>query len=472
MKFVSFKAEMRGFLFLLFSLSLLSFGCSRSGHSDHVDVDDHQARKILDSDQVVCDSNCPGYVGAFYFYRKTSDTGGNIRLCSATLVAKNQILTNKHCIEDLITEGEACDDRRVIEIKFPKTGDLPFESVKCKKILKTSKDYFIGDKKNGTRRRVVPDWAIIEVDSEWAAKTARQPVQVAAGESVEGAPVDLFPTYFDLSYDPPLGVIKPVHCTQTFTEQNMFADDSESPLFEMKNCDLELVHGNSGTGAFEPGSNRLIGLIATGSTDKKTVTGTAALCIPGFDSNAADCVFPEDQQTTDVMKAYYYFVNYLGGVIEARSQDDVNFPSDVIRWVPRALSAEDLAHFTVEFASPWNEQLAAFKNRPRWQKKLQLEILGVIFGRAPVCAVSKNDSDVTISLGTLRSWDFLASYTFTESANADGTISTNINMPGNTISTARTQFQQKMSADVASFTAQGALPAAVTSIKFTLPACH
>lgn len=316
-----------------------------------------EARKVLESERVKCDGDCPDSVASFFLYHTKVETAAGtshiINHCSATLIAPDQVLTNFHCIEGLVAEGDVLDPKKddvYIEIKFPKTSNFEFESIKGVKILKASKNYV---------RFIAPDWAIIKLEKA----TKRKPVALSSESVANNIPVQLFPVYFDLTTKPSSGVIKQVKCMQSFESfGDIFAVDKESPLFVIDQCSAQLVHGNSGTGVFNEGRSKLIGVmsgnaIQGNAAQSNAVRGTLAHCLPH--ANAEECFYSDEAQYVEVYKQFSVLYSFIRDLetIEPPYDDYVGFHFD-------RSSFSELPKLV--FNSPWSEDLA-FLNKPESQ---------------------------------------------------------------------------------------------------------
>lgn len=469
-------------LVLFFSMFLLLAGCSGGGKSSsgHLQFDtEEEARKVLTGDQVVCQGDCPEHVGAFYLYYNPRDNGAShdVKLCSATLIAKNKILTNKHCIEGLLKEGDLCDQKAFIKIKFPKTGKFAFESYNCKKILQASKDYFI-PKHPGKHRRNVPDWAIVELDVTATSATQRQPIRLASGQVKDRSKVDLYPVYFDTSFLQAKGTIKPAQCTLAYNKENRFAMDNDSPLFEMKKCNPALVHGNSGSGVFLHKQTRLVGVMSAGDAINKSSTGTRAHCIPGFATTSDECTFSEDKQLVDVINARFYLTSPFEDMLGEFSKFHATVDSGSIQFEDQPIDAKALQAMKIQYHSPWSDYLIYLDDQgfTKLKLKFELALAGMIFPRAPRCAMATDQNQQALVLATLADWNFLDSLKWEETpkptSDGDYSVETNVNIPENSLKSVEILFTRTVLSQGVKFEATSGLPESVKSIKIQLPACQ
>jgi hypothetical protein len=434
--------------------------------------DEQQAKRILSGDQVFCEGECPDSVASFFLYHHPRIEEGRTRhsvvQCSATLIAKDKILTNYHCIENLLKEGDVLDpnDESIsIEIKFPKTKNAAFLSVKAKKILKTSKDF---------RRRLAPDWAIVQLAAN---VRNREPVQPAKPGSADGAAVNLFPVYFDNSYEPVAAVIKQVKCEQSFDNPvDIFSTDSQSPLFRVINCDHEIVSGNSGTGVFLAAEGGLLGVMATSGGQAQSASGTSAHCLPDLVSGSEGCYYSDDSNYTEISKQ----LSFLNGFIRDRdlsSQDWSLFPG--FHWKEDSqedVTGEDLAsNPKLEFNAPWSDYLAYLDNSA--DQKLKQRFMAVfaqaLFPKNPSC-IEKDytTQELLLPAMNMEIWD-LRPFEWKEEPVGDDGRSGRITYtpaPGNS-SVMPVKVSAKKDGKYFIFESAGELPQPLKNFSWRLPIC-
>jgi hypothetical protein len=211
-------------------------------------VDKEDAQKAFESSTVNCSTeDCPGFVGGLYAY--TSDfMSYEISSCSATLISKNRILTNRHCIpDDLKFKGARCNQR--IKIYFPKTQDYQEKRHECDQIeYITSYD-----------STMAPDWAVIrfkEASDRPAAKLNRDGIE-------DNTLVTIYKINFDLSLDKASrGEVNKSNCIAN--SNYVYSINSigpQSALMSVSDCNNEIIRGNSGTGILNE-KNELIGVLS------------------------------------------------------------------------------------------------------------------------------------------------------------------------------------------------------------------
>jgi hypothetical protein len=382
--------------------------------------DSSQAQKILDGDQVVCEGDCSESVAAFYMHFQKKSPQGQplhaVKLCSATLISENKILTNKHCIDEVLKAGDICDEKIFIDIKFPKTKEKPFASYKCKKVLRTSNEFLFQDPKNKKMKKSTsaPDWAVIELTTT---VTNRKPVHIeTSGVEQDQLPVTLYPVYFDKTFTPTKGVIKEVRCERVFNDggSQIFANDSDSPLFQIKNCSIPLVHGNSGTGVFYSGTEGqfLLGVMA--SAESISGTGTVAHCVPDFNAVNAQCIFPDEQEFTEVMKKVAIFKGLYKDTKNA-------YPLSADIW--QAATGARLSDFEqskmiqkidIQFNDPWGEPMGYFINKgsSKLAARYEKSLLQLLFPRLPECVDREGSVDLLVF--DMPSWNKISEYKWYE----------------------------------------------------------
>ncbi|MCB9073610.1 MAG: trypsin-like serine protease [Bdellovibrionaceae bacterium] len=437
-----------------------------------------QAMKVLKGDQVICEGgDCPESVAAFYMHYSESNNRHRIQLCSATLLTANTILTNKHCIDPVLKEGDLCGSKVSIEVKFPQTKNKAYASYSCHKILKTSQDYFFVDKSTHKKekRRSVPDWAIIELDRE---VEGRVPVQTEALVTEENPlPVSLYPVYFDKSFSPPKGVIKAVQCQRRFSDNSadIFSNDHESPLFSIEQCSSPLVQGNSGTGVFYGGGKYLLGVMAT--VGSAHASGTTAHCLPNFNGLEEHCIFPQDQEFIETMKVRAFLKIIYGNIRSA-------YPLTHAIW-------ENVRNVDLDgFVSADQEKRVRFTLDPKWQRfsdylkangsenfarNYRSAFLRVLVPRLPRCIVG-GAKDAEILLLSMPDWDILLNYHWEESLipNTTGEAGTEMksSSPPYQYNLQPVSFSVQTKEGLVTLRAMsGSLPSLMTSLEINVPVC-
>jgi hypothetical protein len=391
---------------------------------DRIGLDDLASVKaVLSGDQIHCEGSCSESVAAFYLYHGGKKNGNtishDIKLCSATLIAKNKILTNKHCIEGVLKAGDVCDETVFADIKFPKTKDKPFASYKCKKVESASDDYFLIDSQTNEqkKKRRVPDWAVIELTEN---VKDRKPVTVGLSVDADPLPVTLYPVYFNVNTIPVSGVIKEVQCERVYnkTGHYIYANDSDSPLFRIEKCSHQLVQGNSGTGVFYKHSTELLGVMAT--ADSINAEGTMAHCLPDFNSPSAQCIFPNDQKFTDVMKTISFLNRLFKNILQKSLGDAVWDKILGIEYFPED-EKQKLAKVKVEFNDHWESsaQYLQGQGSAKLSARYRQALLRLILLRVPKCYSASLSLQKDLLLVDLESWETLSEYQWAEKIQTD-----------------------------------------------------
>jgi hypothetical protein len=355
---------------------------------------------------VVCEGVCAEAVGAFYFYHSKKRVGEQdvqqIKLCSATLIAANKIMTNKHCIQDLLTQGEDCSESKNIEIKFPAISEKPFQVAKCKKILKTSSDVVAeGPAGEASIQRLAPDWAVIELQAD---VKDRRPVSKSRIETRQEQPVSLFPVYFEKSTDggAPLGKIKLVSCVQDFSNQtNIYSwKQGVSPLLSLKDCDHELISGNSGSGIFEPQSGKMLGVLAT-TSDATSADGTQVHCFPDFMTmrESSMCRFDKEGVFEQIHKVASFLKKILQVELEELNRNEWELAADSWIFSGELYRQGDLKSLRIQWKTPWKEHLekASALNDAHLYREIEEDFIKILIASVPLCFQSEKSLD-TVSL--------------------------------------------------------------------------
>ena len=110
--------------------------------------------EALSKSHVVCGEpnlECPNNVAKLVFWQK-DDSGYNMGVCSGTVIDKNHILTNSHCIPTNLKTGSSCDSQ--ILVQFPKTKTSRAENINCISVEQ------VYDYKNKNQ----PDLAVLKIE--------------------------------------------------------------------------------------------------------------------------------------------------------------------------------------------------------------------------------------------------------------------------------------------------------------------
>jgi len=380
-----------------------------------------EALAYLDGADVQCQGFCPEYVGAFYMYSVLIENGitqHQVGMCSITLIGEKTILTNHHCIEKLFKKGDLCDgtknsEKPYIEIKFPATGTHPFEVAKCKKISDTSEVVKFKDPSNGQEytSRHSPDWAIIELQKK---PGQRSPVPVSIEKIGKDAVVDLYPVFFTTQQSPPKGQIRHVQCRRGFSWLGPFFYDEDGPIMLLNNCSVELIPGTSGSGQFF--GSKLIGLHASGEgTDSN---GTAAMCLPGYETPDRPCTFTTDTNYIDILRVYMYLDHYknpkLGQFVDKNPQ---YFDENLFRWGASKLASENLRHIEMHLNPPWSDYFEYLSGigDSRLAAKIKYSLAQSMMARFPECVhAGAVGAEMRVPIINLQTWDLLPLTTWTQ----------------------------------------------------------
>ncbi|MCB0393185.1 MAG: trypsin-like serine protease [Bdellovibrionales bacterium] len=237
---------------LLMASLLTVIGCGVEIFKEETKDDGHStveipAGKTVDQIKVECSdlNNCPSYVGQLVL-KKSSKSAF---LCTATLIAPNQIATNAHCLSDYMTDSEC---RSKIRIVFPKTRENKSEVQSCNRIIGRSFEY----KVEGVQRI---DYAVIELKSS----SKRKPIVQNRDGMSEGyyqiakvMPSESFSVPSRVVVDQCEAVMKSVVVPKYQSHEN--------PIVFFPNC--KLVHGNSGSAIIDS-SGEMRGVVSAGKID-------------------------------------------------------------------------------------------------------------------------------------------------------------------------------------------------------------
>lgn len=474
---------MRYFL-LTFSLLIIA-GCSQSGPSavgaDTVQFSTQKAAlDVIANDQVSCQGDCPDSVGAFYMYfnKKSATLSHEIRLCSVSLISKNRVLTNKHCIQDVLKAGDLCDSKTEIEIKFPQTKTKSFATYKCHRVVSTSDDYFIanGDAKTMTHKVQVPDWAVIELTT---AVADREPVKMAS-EVVDqdNLPVTLFPVFFDKSKSPPTGVIRAVQCSRAYNKGgvHIFSNDSDSPLFRIEKCSETLIQGNSGTGVFYNNSTELLGVMAS-SDNKAAAGGTMAHCVPDFASATSQCLFPSDEEFTAAMKTIS-FLNRMSQHIGKNIEQA--YPWDTLigfQWLDAIEEKTNAVQLKIKEPIVQSQRYLEKKGSVKLARRYLLAVQNLVLPRIPKCFTGSLSNKMNIPLLDMPDWNKINEYQWAEKIitqpnGEEMSIVEDVSVPAVQMRLRPVAFSITQSGEgIVAQALEKDLPVAIQSLRIRIPKC-
>jgi hypothetical protein len=214
---------------VLFSLGLVGCGGGHSSDTDniiHFENSEELDRAIANYG-VKCEGECPTNAGVLL-----ARMGNDLSTCSFSVVAKDVILTNRHCIPDSIAyEGASCGD--TVEAILMKNGRK--DIYKCDKVLSFAKEY----NKAGAEAL---DFAFLKLQRS----TSVNPLPISQTGVQDNETLYALTATPDRWANPYGTILIQKKCQvlmnslleQTFT--NPFA-----PVIGLKDC--EVVHGNSGS---------------------------------------------------------------------------------------------------------------------------------------------------------------------------------------------------------------------------------
>ena len=247
---------------LLLTLSLFGLGaCSDDDNSANIDSltfdEKSEADIAFEQSTVDCENpaDCPGYIAGMVMYSEKqaysflygSYSTYSVGFCSAQLIAPDKVLTNRHCIPDVIAYKNAdCKDN--IAVKFPATSEHGAETVKCTQILDYADEYGNASAQNNP---LVLDWAVIQLERN----VNRPTPDVMKKGFPDKTQFTSYPTYYtqgtgfhkEKSSTIGVGIIKKIECTSMMN--NTIAGHYRhqySPIF-VGHCDNKVIQGNSGS---------------------------------------------------------------------------------------------------------------------------------------------------------------------------------------------------------------------------------
>lgn len=475
---------------LLFILFLTAVSCSSKKSQQGVippgtlEVLDRESAKItLDNAEVICENGvCPESVGAFYMYHSPKKVKNGkehqIKLCSITLISSNRILTNKHCIEDVIKAGESFSEDIFAKIKFPAANGKPFSSYDCKKVISTSEEYPIKDKltQKMKRRRQVPDWAIIELTEH--VKDRAPITTVAKGIDTDNLAVSLYPVYFDLNPKSSRGVLQHVTCTRTFNNGGLyiFSQNGDGPLMKLENCSQNIISGNSGSGVFVNNSSQLLGLIAT--SKDTNAHGTVAQCVGDFSSAESQCIFPDEKEFFDTMKT----MSFMGRLLKSiKNNAQVMSPENDVDGLEYFM-AGDLDQYQKVKSSlkPFWETPSLYLKDSGSDSFAHHYVMGftrAVLPRVPKCFSKDLSGKIQLRLVDFNSWKKIFEYDWEETIETDSegrevSLVREVTVPSIQYGARTVRFDIVQENNEKILRASSDLPDPLHSLEIRIPSCH
>lgn len=214
---------------VLLSLGLVGCGGGNSSDADNIIhfENSEELNRAIANYGVKCDGPCPTNAGVLL-----ARMGNDLSTCSFSVVAKDVILTNRHCIPDSIAyEGAPCG--ATVEAILMRNGEK--DIYKCDKVLSFAKEY----NKAGAEAL---DFAFLKLQRS----TSVRPLPISqTGVQDQDVLYALTATPDKWAYPYGTTLIRK-KCTvlmNSLLEQTFI--NPFSPVIALKDCDI--VHGNSGS---------------------------------------------------------------------------------------------------------------------------------------------------------------------------------------------------------------------------------
>jgi hypothetical protein len=199
-----------------------------------------ELQAALEAFSITCEGPCPESAGVLISIEAEAGKTSLMKTCSFSLVGRDIVLTNRHCLPaSIATAGAACDGK--IQVIFARDGAKEVHG--CSKILSLPAEY-------SPYKIVQRDFAFIQL------KTA--PARTALSIRQEGVTDKEVLTALvatpDHSGTNPASRLQRVSCT---THMNSYIvpdfTNSKSPVITFKNCNI--VSGNSGAPMVDSAGN-------------------------------------------------------------------------------------------------------------------------------------------------------------------------------------------------------------------------
>ena len=324
-----------------------------------------KAEIAFDNSSVDCldPKECPDYTGLLILSYKEveesifgDETFFNVSVCSQQLVAPDMILTNRHCIPELIAnKGEDCSE--YIKFKFPKTENFDKESIGCKRVLDISAPDTNQDGRPPWASDLTTDWAILQLE-----RSSQRPLPEKSLDGIKHAtqftayPIIFSTSYFQMESGEKVpyanSAIKKVNCTTMMDSVfSLFYNHKFSSTF-LAQCDFKLIGGSSGSGVYI--DEKLKGVIsfavsggdidlyvgpASTRVKNKFTGGSNLACIPFFNSSPNSlCAMDDSIQAQNLGQQ----TSWLYGIKPSENQKlemtRITNASEDVKWVRNDMS--------------------------------------------------------------------------------------------------------------------------------------
>lgn len=285
---------MKNFIVISLSLFLLT-ACSSSGDDSrqtYTFSDKETALQVFNSSRISCSGPCHESAGGLTHYSSRGRSSYVVGVCSLTYIGNNQVLTNKHCVDnDLQYAGANCKDR--IKMYFPAAQGKPAESFMCDKVLSVSPLSVSGS--NNVDR---PDWAILTFSG--STRRSASPVNREDG-LLPKQKVHAYSVFYSLDSSGDIikvtGQMRKNSCELSLKDQgnSKYYFDAFAYIWETgENCTEAIIKGNSGSGLFNE-QNQLVGVLNLGITrsgvNLRKTGGSNIACISHFGNPHPHCQY-------------------------------------------------------------------------------------------------------------------------------------------------------------------------------------
>ncbi|MEC9283181.1 MAG: trypsin-like serine protease [Bdellovibrionota bacterium] len=298
--------------------------------------------------QCIDQKECPEYALGIVGVREVTNKNNKeyeVYGCSGTLIEKDVILTNRHCLP--IASSRVGDKCEGLEILFAQTQSQDAEKVSCKEVLAISND-FTGDTADK------PDWVILRLKKSLNRKTATTNNSgVPAFEKLVSYPV----TFSIIGVDENKNMYATIQKNSCHARMDhlLSVKYNHPKSYNLAGvCDYNVINGNSGSALFNE-NQEILGLMAAGvqkvATDENATfyfgrkidfprlsfTGTNLHCIPYFNqSRDAACAYNQyaysDNIGEDMSKMHAQHINEK----ESTKLNEYLKNNDAIRWEPHS----------------------------------------------------------------------------------------------------------------------------------------
>lgn len=208
---------------------------------------------------VQCDKqeDCPEYLAALVGLRELKENSSStfeVYGCSGTLIKKDQLLTNRHCLPNINSQvGDSCDG---LKISFAQTDISAAENIECKEVVAISEHF-------NSQTVDQPDWVVIRLKNPSSRQIAKtNNVGVPAFQRLTTYPVN----FSIIGQDENKNMYARIQKNECIARMDHLVSvkyNHPQSYMLAGTCQFKVVNGNSGTALFNE-NLELLGLMNAG----------------------------------------------------------------------------------------------------------------------------------------------------------------------------------------------------------------